>query len=96
MATIRVKPLADGVDQRSSWSVTKNASTKSTHVKKTAASTRARTIASEGDTLIVHRTDGTIQSRQTVRSSDRSGSQNDSAGPDIPYGVGTTDVGLDL
>jgi hypothetical protein len=65
--TIAVRPLRDGVDQRSSWQVNINGARKDTHTKKSAAKRRARELAREGDVIQTHRTDGSIQERYTYR-----------------------------
>lgn len=59
MATYRVTPLPDGVDQRGSWQVQKNGRRISTHIKKSAALRKARRKASSKDNVLQHRTDGT-------------------------------------
>ena len=89
MATLRVLPIKDGVNQRSSWAVEKSGARVSTHVKKSAAKRTARQKASEGDTLVVHRTDGTIQSTTTVSSSKggRSSSTSKTQGGGRPGGL---------
>lgn len=61
MATIRVLPLPDSVDQRSSWQVQKSGRRVSTHTKKSAAVSRARREARSGDAIIIHKTNGQIQ-----------------------------------
>lgn len=60
MATFSVVPLKDGVDMRSNWAVKKNGSRISSHTKKSAALRKARSKASAGDRVVVHRTDGSI------------------------------------
>jgi len=74
--TIAVRPLPDGVDQRSSWQVRINGTRKDTHTKKSAAKRRARELAREGDTIQIHRTDGTVQDRYTYRGSSGSSRNN--------------------
>lgn len=59
MATYRVTPLPDTVDQRGSWQVLKNGSRISTHVKKSAAKRTAQRKAGPDDEVLLHRTDGT-------------------------------------
>lgn len=59
MATYRVTPLPDGVDQRYGWQVQKNGRRISKHLKKSAAKRKARQKAGSGDSVVVHRTDGT-------------------------------------
>ena len=46
-----------------------NGTRKDTHTKKTAAKRRARGVARDGDTIQIHRTDGTVQERYTYRGS---------------------------
>lgn len=60
MATYRVTPLPDGVNQRGSWQVQKNGRRVSTHLKKSAAKRRARREAGANDSVVVHRTNGTV------------------------------------
>ncbi len=60
MATIRVTPLPDTVDMRSSWQVQKNGKRISQHTKKSAAKRAARREAGPEDSVVVHRTDGTV------------------------------------
>lgn len=62
-ATIRVQPLPDGVNQRSSWQVTVGRKRESTHTKKAAAKRAARSVATKGDVIVIKRTDGTVQDR---------------------------------
>jgi hypothetical protein len=59
MATYRVTPLPDGVDQRGSWQVKKNGRRVSAHLKKRAAKREARRRADPDDSIVLHRTDGT-------------------------------------
>lgn len=86
--TIAVRPLNDGVDQRSSWQVRINGSRKDTHTKKSAAKRRARELAREGDTIQIHRTDGTVQESYTYRGS--SGSSRKGGG--VPSETAVWDV----
>jgi len=67
MAQYRVLPRDDGHDYQSSWMVHKNGSMKSPHTTKEAAKNAARGYASDGDELVIHRQNGTIQKRVTVR-----------------------------
>ena len=61
---IAVSPLKDNVDQRGSWQVTVNGRRKSAHTKKTAAKREARRVANIGDTIQIHRTDGSVQTKK--------------------------------
>lgn len=61
MATYRVMPLPDGVDQRYGWQVQKNGRRVSKHTKKSAATRKARSLAGAMDSVVKHRTDGTVQ-----------------------------------
>lgn len=62
MAVYHVVPDADGDTQRYGWKVTKvNVGRKSNHTKKSAALRKAERLASKGDSIIVHRTNGTVQ-----------------------------------
>jgi len=60
MATYRVTPLSDGVDQRYGWQVQKNGRRVSKHTKKSAAKRKARREANGSDSVVIHRTDGTV------------------------------------
>jgi hypothetical protein len=60
MAVYRVTPLPDGVSQRSSWQIKKSGRRISTHTKKSAAKRKARSKASRGDSVVIHRKDGTV------------------------------------
>lgn len=59
MATYRVTPLPDGVDQRYGWQVKRNGRRISKHIKKSAAKRNARSEAGPKDNVVLHRTDGT-------------------------------------
>jgi len=76
MATIKVLPLDDGVDMRSNWQVTKSGTRKETHTKKATAKSTARTTASKGDTIVIYRTDGTIQTKSTYEGSRETDEEN--------------------
>jgi len=67
MAEFRVLPRDDGHDVRQSWMVHKNGSMKSSHTTKQAAENAARRYASQGDQLVLHRVNGTIQDSVTIR-----------------------------
>lgn len=60
MATYRVTPLPDGVDQRYGWQVKKNGRRISKHTKKSAAKRKANRKAGSGDSVVTHRMDGTV------------------------------------
>jgi len=60
MATYRVTPLPDRVDQRYGWQVKKDGRRISTHYKKSGAKRRANREAGMNDSVILHRTDGTV------------------------------------
>jgi len=60
MATYRVTPLSDDVDMRRSWKVLKDGRRISTHTKKSAAKRKARRKAGQNDSVVVHRTNGTV------------------------------------
>lgn len=68
---------------------------KSNHTTKQAARNAARGYASDGDTMEVRRTDGSVQERFTVRdaSSGDSGSE-ETATPFMPHGARTVDAAL--
>jgi len=59
MATYRVTPLPDGVDQRYGWQVQKNGRRISKHTKKSAAKRKARQKAGANDSVVLHRMNGT-------------------------------------
>jgi hypothetical protein len=75
MQTLRVLPRDDGQDFQGSWMLHISGKMKSNHTTKQAAKNAARRHASDGDRLIVHRQDGTIQKDITVR--DSSGSDTE-------------------
>jgi hypothetical protein len=60
MATYRVTPLPDGTSQAYGWQVQKNGRRVSKHYKKSAAKRKAREMANGPDSVVVHRTDGTV------------------------------------
>lgn len=61
MAVYRVTPLPDGVDNRYGWQVKKDGRRVSKHEKKSAAKRTARRKAGRSDSVVLHRTDGTVQ-----------------------------------
>lgn len=61
MGTYRVKPDGSG------WKVAKNGRTLSNHRKKRRARNAAKKKASPGDKVVIHRSNGTIMDRRTVR-----------------------------
>jgi len=67
MATIRVIPLPDGTDMRGNWQVQVGGQRVSRHLKQSAATDKAYTEADPGDTLFIHRTDGTVRDERTIR-----------------------------
>jgi len=66
MATYTVLPLPDSTSMRGSWQVKKGNMRVSKHRKKSAAKRRAKREASMGDTIRIHRLNGTIQNTKTV------------------------------
>jgi len=60
MATYRVTPLPDTVDQRYGWQVKKNGRRISKHTKKSAAKRKAKAKGGRDDNIVIHRTDGTV------------------------------------
>jgi len=84
--TIRVIPRTDGADFQESWKVQVSGADKSNHTTKQAAKNTARGYASDGDTLIIHRTNGTVQTRVTVRDASSGDSEDSQFG--IPLGGG--------
>jgi len=95
--TIKVLPRDDGADFQQSWMVTVAGQHKSNHTTKEAARNAARRYAHDGDELVVHRMDGTIQEKVTVRDStpydDDDSDTGSNHGVDIP--LGPTDYGQD-
>jgi len=67
MTTVTVLPRDDGADFQNSWMVHSGSQMKSNHTTKQAAKNAAREYASDGDTLEIRRTDGSIQKRSTVQ-----------------------------
>jgi len=61
MATYRVLPLPDGESQRYGWKVQKGGRKVSTHYKKSGAKRAAKQQAGNGDSIVLHRLDGTVQ-----------------------------------
>jgi len=92
MKTVSVLPRDDGHDFQGSWMVHVSGSMKSNHTTKQAAKNAARGYASDGDTLVIHRTDGTIQSKTTVRNASASDSSEE-PNPLFP-GEKTFDIGI--
>jgi len=93
MTKYTVLPRDDGHDFQNSWMIHKSGKMKSNHTTKQAAVNAARSMANEGDTLEIRRTDGTIQKTVTVRgSSGSSSSKDERAGFSIP-GFGQQDYG---
>jgi len=90
-----VLPADDGIDMRSNWMVHKNGKMKTTHTKKSAAKRSARQMASEGDTLQIRRTDGSIQSTSTVRKASSSSESEESSGRLPGMGTFKTGIGFD-
>lgn len=63
MAEVHVSPLPDGVSQRYGWQVTRSGRRVSSHYKKSGAKRAAQSAARAGDTIVVHRLNGTVQNR---------------------------------
>lgn len=61
MTTYRVQPLPDGVSMQGNWQVKRNGSRQTTHTKKQSAENAARRKATVGDTIVLHRVDGSVQ-----------------------------------
>lgn len=62
MATYRVQPTSDANSQRYGWKVTKNGrQVGNAHTKKSAAKRKARRKRGQGDSVVLHRKDGTVQ-----------------------------------
>lgn len=90
--TVRVLPRDDGVDFQESWMVKVSNQHKSNHTTKQAAKNAARGYASDGDELVIHRSNGTIQSKSTVRNA--SASDEDESRQGDMFGLGTYNTGL--
>lgn len=60
MARYDVTPLPDGTSQRYGWQVQKEGRRVSKHYKKSAAKREARRRAGPGDSVVLHRLDGTV------------------------------------
>lgn len=61
MAVYRVVPLPDGVSQRYGWQVKRDGQRVSEHYKQNSAIRAARNKAGPDDSVVVHRTDGTVR-----------------------------------
>jgi len=72
MVTYTVQPAADGYDMQGNWE-TLGPAKRTGHTRKQAALNEARRRASTGDTLIIKRTDGSIQDKRTIQSKTNSG-----------------------
>jgi len=70
--TVRVLPRDDGQNFQGSWMVHVSGKMKSNHTNKQAAKNAARGYANDGDTLVIHRQNGTIQKKVTYRGSSSS------------------------
>lgn len=94
MAKFTVLPGDDEVDMRSNWMLHKNGSMVSSHVKKSAAVSKMRDMASKGDTIELRKTNGQIQAGYP-RTYEGSASQPDSDEQGMPiYGAGTFKTGV--
>jgi len=95
--TVAVLPRDDGQDFQESWMVHVSGKMKSNHTTKQAATNAAREYANEGDTLEIRRTDGTIQSKSTVRSSGDDEPEKGGLMPSSPnkYGEATRKIGVE-
>lgn len=60
MATYRVTPLPDGIDQRYGWQVKKAGRRVSSHYKKSGALSRAKREASSSDSIVIHNLQGQV------------------------------------
>jgi len=91
-----VLPRDDGADFQQSWMVHKNGRMQDNYTTKEAATNDARAMANEGDTLEIRRTDGTIQSKTTVRGSAGDEPEKGSLMPSSPnkYGEATKRIGV--
>lgn len=93
--TVRVQPLPDGVDQRSSWQVKVSGARVSSHTQKSAALSMARQKASDGDRLVVHGTNGQILRDVTVQRASASSNKDDKGGVLDDRGLLDEDVNID-
>lgn len=82
--TVKVLPRDDGVDFQQSWKTTVDGKPEGSHTTKRAAENAARRVANVGDTLVIYRQDGTVQSRSTVQGSSSSSGSDGGAG--MPWG----------
>jgi len=89
---VSVLPRDDGHDFQNSWMVHVSGKMKSNHTTKQAAKNAARRYASDGDTLVIHRTDGTIQKKVTVR--DATPDDSDQSQTTGVPGIGTFKTGI--
>jgi len=92
--TVQVLPRDDGHDFQGSWMIHAGGQMKSNHTTKQAARNAARRVANQGDEMIVHRTDGTIQERFTVQKASTSDSNDQAKERYDMFGVGTFETAL--
>lgn len=90
--TVRVLPRDDGLDYRGSWMVHVDGTMKSPHTTKEAAKNAATRYANEGDRIVIHRQDGTIQDSRTYSGGGSSGGGE--TAPTIPYGKEAFETGV--
>jgi len=95
MAVVTVLPRDDGHDFQQSWMVHVSGQMKSNHTTKQAAKNKAREVASDGDTLEIRRSDGTVQKRVTVRAASAD-SDSDHEAKGLGFGLpeGRDDYGM--
>jgi len=87
MARVKVQPANDGHNMRGNWEVVGRGKVEG-YTKKKTAMKNARRIANDGDTLVIKRTNGTIQDTRTVQKG-RGGSKESgdtTGGEDGRYG----------
>jgi hypothetical protein len=90
--TVRVSPRRDGQNFQGSWYVKVSGRQKSNHTTKQAGKNAARGYASDGDEMVIHRTDGTIQERFTVQ--DATPYDDDKREQPDMFGMGTFNTAL--
>jgi len=91
--TVTVLPRDDGANFQQSWMVKVSGKHKSNHTTKQAARNAARRYAHDGDELVIHRMDGTIQEKVTVRDSTPYDDDDSDNGSAVNIPLGPTDYG---
>jgi hypothetical protein len=89
--SFKVLPRKDGVDFQGSWKVTRSDGKETPATTKQAAINKAYNMGDKGDTLQIHRTDGTIQETRTMQGS---GETSDERSMFAPPGTGTFETSI--